>query len=181
MPGLTLITGGARSGKSSYALSRVTQHHRHPAFVATAQAFDEEMRDRIARHRAQRGDRFKTIEEPLDLAAALTSLPEEVDIAIVDCLTVWLGNLHHRAGGDESGIRAGIDALIDALPGVRCDLVIVTNEVGWGIVPENASARSFRDMAGMLNRRVAELADEVHVCVCGVPLCVKKDKGEYSL
>jgi adenosylcobinamide kinase/adenosylcobinamide-phosphate guanylyltransferase len=181
MPGLTLVTGGARSGKSSYALSRVTRQHRHPAFVATAQAFDDEMRDRIARHKTERGDRFRTIEAPLNLAAALTSLPEEVDIAVVDCLTVWLGNLYHHSGDHESRIRAAVDALIDALPRVRCDLVIVTNEVGWGIVPENSSARSFRDMAGMLNRRVAKLAEEVHLCVCGLPVCVKQRKGESSL
>ncbi len=172
---VTRVTGGARSGKSSYALD-AARAYAGRAFIATAEPTADEMRDRIARHREARGDSFITIEEPVDLAGALGSLGRDTAVAVVDCLTVWLGNLAHRAGGrlpERPGEVPEIAAFLTALAGPSCDLVIVTNEVGMGIVPENDAARAFRDLAGRLNQRIAALADRVVFMVSGVPLVVK--------
>lgn len=174
---MTLITGGARSGKSRYALE-LADRWRHRAFLATAEPLDEEMRRRIVRHRAERGEGWTTIEEPADLAGALARLAPETEVAVVDCLTVWLGNLVHRlsaraaAPPDPADLEtfpeiAALLALLDAPP---CRLVVITNEVGWGIVPDNALARTFRDLAGRVNEEAARRADRVVLMVAGRPL-----------
>jgi len=172
---VTLVTGGARSGKSRYALARM-EPYRKRAFIATAEALDGEMRDRIARHQAERADAFLTVEAPLALGEAIRWLPSGTDAAIVDCLTVWLGNLMHHFGDEEAPRREAIDALLEAVTTAPCDLVVVTNELGMGIVPDNELARRFRDEAGRLNQDVAALADEVVWVVSGLPVHLKRSR-----
>jgi adenosylcobinamide kinase/adenosylcobinamide-phosphate guanylyltransferase len=175
---LTLITGGARSGKSRYALE-LSQGARRPAFIATAEAFDDEMSERIRRHREERDGRWHTLEEPVDLAGALRRLPAGTDLAVVDCLTVWLGNLVHRRGEagltEDLGDFPEIAALLEALSHPPCPLMLVTNEVGFGIIPGNAMARAFSGLAGRLNQAVAARADRVLLVVSGLPLVLKSE------
>lgn len=172
---VTLITGGGRSGKSTHALWLAMRCEGKRAFVATAEAFDAEMSDRIAAHRKERGDAFMTVEEPLDPARILTGLPDDICVAVVDCLTVWLGNLmHHRPGMDER--YPEVSGMMNVLMDPPCDLIIVTNEVGMGIVPIDGMSRRFRDMAGRINQEAAALADTVILMVCGIPVVVKGDK-----
>jgi adenosylcobinamide kinase/adenosylcobinamide-phosphate guanylyltransferase len=146
--------------------------HRCRVFLATATAFDGEMADRIARHRRERAERFTTVEAPLDLATALAHLPSETDVALVDCLTVWLGNLFERHGAERESFEE-VAAFLRVIESPPCDLVVVTNEVGMGIVPENALARRFRDVAGRLNSEVAARANRVALMVCGLPIWAK--------
>ena len=175
MGSITLITGGVRSGKSAFALSLALKEHTHRAFIATAQALDEEMEERIAKHQHERGSEFTTIEEPIELMRTINSLDAHIGIAVVDCLTVWLGNLFHSHDNDPGSAREDVDIFFDALslPAPRCDLIVVTNEVGWGIVPENKLARDYRDLAGYTNRRMAELAKSVYLCICGIHSKIK--------
>jgi adenosylcobinamide kinase/adenosylcobinamide-phosphate guanylyltransferase len=173
MSRITLITGGARSGKSAFALSLGLRNYSKRAFVATAVPFDQEMKERISRHREERGDQFHTIEEPIDLPRVLTDLPGGIQVVIVDCLTAWLGNLYLHFEDAEEKVRRQVEAFLDHLDQPVCDLILVTNEVGWGIVPENPLARSFRDVAGYLNRRVAQKATYACLLCCGIPLPLK--------
>jgi len=163
---ITLITGGARSGKTRYAL--MSPGVKEPKiYIATAELCDDEMRDRAVTHRAERGDRWKTIEEPYDLAQQLVNLQGSV---VIDCLTVWLSNWVLR---DEDRVQDQIESFCDALRRTQSDVVAITNEVGSSIVPDNALARRFRDYSGRMNQRVAEVADRVYLMVCGIPLQVK--------
>ena len=173
MKHIVFITGGGRSGKSRYALQLASQYDKK-AFIATAEPIDEEMQERIARHRRERGESFITIEEPLDLAGAVGSLPPEIDVAVIDCLTVWLGNLMHRREVENQEFPE-LSAFIDALKDPPCDLIIIANEVGMGIIPHNEMARRFRDLAGGLNQKVAGLASRVVLMVSGIPLAVKEE------
>lgn len=166
-PLLALVTGGARSGKSRFALDRAAGLGLPLVFVATGEPGDEEMAARIARHRAERDPAWRTIEEPLEVAEVLR---REAGVAIVvDCLTLWLANLLEHGRALEPATRD----LLAALGARRSAVVVVTNEVGSGIVPEHAIGREFRDRAGFLNQAVADLADELHWLVCGQPLRVK--------
>lgn len=168
----TLITGGGRSGKSRHALRLAGFYPGKRIFIATAEPFDDEMRERIDSHKRERGEAFETIEEPLDLAGALRSIPGDAEVAVVDCLTVWLGNfMHHR--GAEAEACPEISDFLQILEEPPCDLIIVTNEVGMGIVPENEMARRFRDTIGWLNQEVARRAGRVVLMVSGVPVPVK--------
>jgi adenosylcobinamide kinase/adenosylcobinamide-phosphate guanylyltransferase len=184
-PTVTLITGGARSGKSRYALASAEEAGRQRAYVASAEPVDDEMRRRIERHRAERGEGWSTVEEPLDLAGALARLAPETEVAVVDCLTVWLGNLVHRAEGaaDLAADLANpatfpeIAALLALLDDPPRRLVLVTNELGWGIVPDNALARAFRDLAGRVNEEAARRADRVVLMVAGRPLELPGGRG----
>ena len=169
MSRITFITGGARSGKSRYALARAADQTKK-AFIATATISDDEMRNRIAHHQAERGESFVTIEEPRDLARAVRDLPPDIDIAIIDCLTVWLGNLMHEYRNSLPEPVPEIDTFLSAITSAPCPLLIVSNEVGMGIVPDNAMARAFRDRAGTLNQNVAARADEVILVVSGIPV-----------
>ena len=173
MPSITLITGGARSGKSSFALSLGLQNYSKRAFIATAVPFDQEMKERISRHREERGDQFHTIEESIELPRVLVALRGPYEMVVVDCLTVWLGNLYHHFQGEEEKVRVQVKAFLDHLDHPACDLILVTNEVGRGIVPEKPLARSFRDTAGYLNRHVAQKAATTYLLCCGIPLTLK--------
>jgi adenosylcobinamide kinase/adenosylcobinamide-phosphate guanylyltransferase len=165
---IILITGGARSGKSTRAEARVRDYPGRPVYIATAEAFDDEMRARIARHRARRGSEWLERETPLDLVSALTET-DGGGARLVDCLTLWLSNLMHaERDWEHEGCL-----LIDALGRQKSPVVLVTNEVGLGIVPDNALARRFRDAAGLLNQMVARVADEVEFVVAGLPMRVK--------
>ncbi|MFN6961579.1 MAG: bifunctional adenosylcobinamide kinase/adenosylcobinamide-phosphate guanylyltransferase [Rhodocyclaceae bacterium] len=164
---IELVLGGARSGKSRYAAQRAMASGLPVTFIATAQAFDAEMIDRIARHRAERPDAWRTVEEPLALAAALAHEAVPDRCLLVDCLTLWLSNVLLAGREDE------IEALTDMLPTLPGPLILVSNEVGFGIVPENALARAFRDEQGRLNQKIAQLADRVTLVAAGLPLALK--------
>lgn len=163
-----LVTGGARSGKSVLAERLTRAMGPEAVYIATAEALDGEMAARIAEHQARRGEGWTTHAEPLDLVGALAAT-DGGPPRLVDCLTVWLGNLMHHGRDWE----AAVAALEAALPAQAAPVVLVTNEVGAGIVPENALARAFRDAAGRINQRVAEVSDEVWLSVAGQPLKVK--------
>jgi len=165
---IILITGGARSGKSVRAEARARAFAGRPVYIATAEALDAEMADRIARHRARRGNEWLERETPLELVAALDET-DDGGARLVDCLTLWLSNLLH-AGRDWTSATA---ALADALARQRSPVVLVTNEVGLGIVPDNALARRFRDAAGIMNQTIARAADEVEFVVAGLPVRIK--------
>lgn len=165
---VVLIGGGARSGKSRYALLLARQRGKRLAFVATAQARDEEMERRIEAHQRERGGDFTTIEEPYDVAATLQT--DQYDCIVVDCLTLWLSNVLLSLDRDAAGEIVTFVAAAAASP---AQLILVTNEVGCGIVPDNLLSRRFRDLAGNLNQRLAEIAAEVYWMVFGQPLRVK--------
>ena len=169
---IILITGGARSGKSQYAERRAIELGGRPLYVATAEANDEEMVQRIAEHRNRRGTQWRTIEEPLELAEALLAEHGKTDCALVDCLTLWISNLLIRR--DDKYAREKVEELIEKLQQLNFHLVFVTNEVGSGIVPDNPLARKFRDLAGWTNQRMAQAANEVILMVAGVPIIAKK-------
>ncbi|RYH01463.1 bifunctional adenosylcobinamide kinase/adenosylcobinamide-phosphate guanylyltransferase [Salipiger sp. IMCC34102] len=171
MQGLTFVLGGAASGKSLYAESLVMGMDRPRSYIATAQAFDDEMRAKIARHRDQRGPDWTTMEAPLDLAAALDAVPAG-RIVLVDCVTLWLSNLLLR---DETLDEGGAAGFLAALDRRREPTVVVSNEVGQGIVPDNALARRFRTLQGGLNRQIADRADRVVAVMAGLPLALKGD------
>lgn len=164
-----LFLGGARSGKSRIAQETAETAPGELVYVATGQALDDEMADRIARHRADRGPRWRTIECPIDLAATIAAEGREGRILLVDCLTLWLSNLMFA----ERDIAAASARLVAALAGSRATVMLVSNEVGLGIVPENALARRFRDEAGRLNQVIAAAADEVFLVAAGLTLKMK--------
>jgi adenosylcobinamide kinase/adenosylcobinamide-phosphate guanylyltransferase len=172
---IILVTGGARSGKSRYAEARAAALGRRRLYVATAEAKDEEMERRISAHRARRGNAWHTVEEPLKVTEALLSRNGQVDCALVDCLTLWLSNL--LLAGGVSDVEKKVKELVELLPRLNFHMILVTNEVGSGIVPENPVAREFRDLAGSANQQFAAVADEVVLTVAGVPLIVKKDSA----
>jgi len=171
MKRVVLVTGGNRSGKSNHALD-LAGPYRKKAFIATAEALDQEMRARIEQHRRQRDPSFQTVEAPVDLAGALKALPPGVEIAVIDCVTVWLGNLFHRQLVKD-GLAAEIEAFLACIETPPCDLIIVTNEVGMGIIPADPETRRFRDAAGRINQRLARVAHEVILTVCGIPVQIK--------
>ena len=163
-----LVTGGARSGKSRFAQALAEQLHPERRYLATAQALDDEMRDRIRMHQADRDASWSTVEEPLDIAPLL--LGESV--ILLDCLTLWVSNLmHHR--GEGADLRPDFDALAAAVSAAPGPIILVTNEVGLGIVPMNRMAREFRDNSGWLSQRMAQVCDGVVLCVAGIPTWVK--------
>lgn len=166
-----LVTGGSRSGKTAHALG-LAMPFKNRIYLATAEAMDEEMEDRIARHQAERGHDFQTMEEPVDLAGALTRMPDETDVVLIDCMTVWLGNLMHKNGVQKEPY-AEVKAFVESLKTPPCTMIIVTNELGSGIVPHDAMTRTYRDHAGWLNQDIAKVSDEVYLVACGLPLTLK--------
>ena len=171
---LILVLGGARSGKSRYAQQLAERLWRKPVFLATAEVTDDEMAARIAKHRAARGSRWICIEEPLDLIAALSRAGTQGDGALVECVTVWLSNVLVNEG--ETGVAARQQALLTELRQRRHDIIVVSNEVGLGIVPEYPLGREFRDLAGWLNQAVAAEADAVVFIAAGLPLMLKGNR-----
>ena len=168
LPPLSLVIGGARSGKSTFAEGLATGTGRPRRYIATAEAWDDEMRARIAQHQRERGGDWTTVEAPLDLAAAL-ALALQDEVVLIDCATLWLTN-HLLADHD---LPAETARLLDALATCPAPVVIVSNETGWGIVPENALARRFRDEQGRLNQRLAAEADLVVTVIAGLPMVLK--------
>jgi adenosylcobinamide kinase/adenosylcobinamide-phosphate guanylyltransferase len=165
---IILITGGVRSGKSVRAEARAKSFAGKPVYIATAEALDTEMRERIARHRARRGSEWIEHETTLDLVPALKAT-DGGGARLIDCLTLWLSNLMH-AERDWSKETTG---LAEVLETQKSPVVLVSNEVGLGIVPDNALARRFRDAAGLMNQMIAQAADEVEFMVAGLPMRVK--------
>ena len=169
---VTLLLGGARSGKSQFAQDRLIGERR-VAFIATAEGLDEEMRQRIARHRAERPAGWTTLEVPLALEDAILQCSGKFDVILVDCLTLWTSNLMMAENSDSERIFVRAGRLCDALRQVTCSVVLVSNEVGSGLVPATDSGRLFRDLLGGMNRHVAAVADKVLLLVAGYPLTVK--------
>jgi adenosylcobinamide kinase/adenosylcobinamide-phosphate guanylyltransferase len=172
MKEIILVTGGCRSGKSSFALEYANRHFRQKVFLATGQALDDEMKRRISRHREARGPDWKTIEEPKKLTEALESLRSQVEVILIDCLTLWVSNLLMDGEGEEQ-ILSRVEALIELIQKVPQSIIVVSNEVGAGIVPKNKIARIFRDIVGLMNQRVAACSDTVVLTVVGLPHVIK--------
>lgn len=183
---IIFITGGARSGKSTFALKEASKISGNKAFIATAvRAYgdtplpDEEMKERIENHKRQRGNDWVTYEEPLKIADLVESIKNKYSVILIDCLTLWLSNIMHSDYDLHKEIKNLIDTLkncrgvLQYAPTQKSELFIVANEVGMGIVPENEIVRRFRDMAGLLNQKIAEVADEVYMVVAGIPVKVK--------
>ncbi|QQA42145.1 bifunctional adenosylcobinamide kinase/adenosylcobinamide-phosphate guanylyltransferase [Pelagovum pacificum] len=168
MLNLTLVLGGAASGKSSHAEMLVRESGRSRVYLATAQAFDTEMKQKIEEHRLARGDGWTTVEEPLEIAPALASVDAE-KIILLDCATLWLGN-YQLAGNDPAEAP---EVFAEALGHARAPVVVVSNEVGQGIVPADAMSRAFRNAQGRLNQRVAAMADRVVFVTAGLPQVLK--------
>lgn len=170
--GHVLVLGGARSGKTGFAERLAMRAGTKPAYLATAEALDGEMRDRVRTHQQQRQGRFATIEQPLELTSAILSAAREHDVILVDCLTLWITNLL----GANRDVAAAVEELAQTLSEVKSARVIfVSNEVGLGIVPDNPLARMFRDLAGSTHQRLAEICDDVYFVVAGLPTVIKGD------
>lgn len=163
------VIGGARSGKSRYAQARAEATGLAPIFIATAQPFDQEMQERIARHQSDRSGDWQTVEAPLHLAEAIESHCRPDRVLLVDCLTLWVTNLMLA----DRDIPAALDGMARAITATKSTVILVSNEVGSGIVPENALARRFRDEAGFVNQRVAATAVEVQLVCAGLNLRLK--------
>jgi adenosylcobinamide kinase/adenosylcobinamide-phosphate guanylyltransferase len=173
---VTLVLGGVRSGKSRWAQELAAKSER-VAYVATAQARDAEMRAKIRRHQEDRPAHWQTIEEPLELARVLMDNAEKFDLLLVDCLTVFVSNLMEAAETDEASMERRIDAFLEALRSAPTAVILVSNEVGSGVVPPYPAGRVYRDALGELNQRVAAIADNVVLMVAGLPLALKGSIG----
>ena len=175
-----LVLGGVRSGKSRYA-QRIAERWRRVTFVATARACDDaEMQGKIARHRAERPSKWTTVEEPLLLGSALQAAALHSDAILVDCLTLFSANLLEMHRDDEPGLQMQIDGLCQALEAPPTNIILVSNEVGSGVVPAYASGRRFRDLAGEINQRVAARADTVYLMIAGIPVTLKGPDKEVQ-
>lgn len=177
MAQVIFITGGARSGKSCFAEKRAREFGAPLGYLATAQSLDSEMDERIKRHRERRGGEWSTIAEPVYLPQALTRCDGQYQAILVDCLTLWLSNLlltyEDTTDQIEERIQEDLQLLKSTLQGMVTPVVLVSNEVGMGIVPDNRLARLFRDIAGTANQTLAGAADEVHAVISGIPLRLK--------
>ncbi|MBI1921374.1 MAG: bifunctional adenosylcobinamide kinase/adenosylcobinamide-phosphate guanylyltransferase [Geobacter sp.] len=172
MSKVIFITGGARSGKSRLAEELALSYGAPLGYVATGSAGDGEMAERIARHRARRGSDWQTMEEPLALQEVITGHDGYFNLMLVDCITLWLTNLLLQRE-DASGALAAVRSLTESFSSLVTPLILVSNEVGMGIVPDNRLARTFRDLAGEANELLAKAADEVYVLFSGMPLKLK--------
>ena len=170
-----LVMGGAKSGKSHFALNICEGLNMRCIFLATAQPLDPEMEERIRCHQATRGDKWHTVEEPIQLAAAIRELDDPGTVILIDCLTLWLNNLFMKYGTDQGPIDQAIGDLVKQLSGIRGAIVAVSNEVGLGIVPEDPISRRFRDTAGLTNQRIASVARKVVVIFGGLPVVLKDE------
>jgi adenosylcobinamide kinase/adenosylcobinamide-phosphate guanylyltransferase len=182
---ITFVIGGARSGKSSFVLNEVSKLEGTRAYVATGEALDDEMLDRISKHKEDRGPEWNTYEEPLDIAKVITDINDTYRVVVIDCLTLWLSNVLIRAQSTEHRTQTTEKSMQELIEALKCfknpsrvtrhasRLFIVSNELGMGIVPENAMAREFRDLTGFLNQKVAAIADEVFLVTAGIPMKIK--------
>jgi len=169
----TLVIGGCRSGKSNHALTLAAAFHIQPkTFVATCTAQDEEMRQRIQRHQKERGGQWRTLEVPLKIAAAITAHGGTAGIMLVDCLTLWISNMMME-GVDDRTILQQCQEVCELLKAPPCPIILVSNEVGTGIVPENEMARRYRDLAGWVNQQMAAACQNVIWMVAGIPVPIK--------
>ena len=169
LPPVTLVLGGARSGKSRYGERLAAQSGLTPVYVATAEAFDAEMDERIGEHKARRGAQWRNVEEPLELLAALKANAQADKCLLVDCLTLWVTNCMLA----ERDPVTACQSLVEALPSLPGPVIFISNETGLGIVPDNAMARRFRDMAGLVNQAIAAAADRVVFIAAGLPIVLK--------
>lgn len=171
--GTTLVTGGCRSGKSRHAqaLAEAVPGKRR-CYIATCVPLDDEMQRRVDRHQAERGPEWKTVEAPMGVAAAIDAQGPQADVILVDCLTLWISNLM-GAGREMDAVVAAAHELAAAVERAACPVILVTNEVGAGIVPENALARAYRDAAGLVNQIMAACCERVVWSVAGIPVTVK--------
>ena len=170
------ITGGRRSGKSSYALELAESMGEKRLYIATAEALDDEMKERIAHHREERGDRWDTVEEPIDIVNILDH-SRKYNVILIDCLTLWLCNIMHNGEasgepGDETIMRH-INRLADSCASSNTKVIAVTNELGLGVIPDDPLSRRFTDFAGIMNQRMAAAANKVVITVSGIPLTIK--------
>ncbi len=170
-----LVTGGRRSGKSSYALNLGESLGDKKLFIATAQALDKDMEERIARHKAERGNGWETMEVPVNISDAIKT-SSIYDVVLIDCLTLWLSNLMHEGNPKEKDIIEKIDALVTTSIMARPVIILISNEVGLGIIPDNPLARKFSDLAGTMNQKVAAAADMVVMTLSGIPMIIKSSK-----
>jgi adenosylcobinamide kinase/adenosylcobinamide-phosphate guanylyltransferase len=188
---IVLVTGGARSGKSSFAEKYVAKYGKRIAYIATAQIFDEEMKFRVDLHQSRRPSEWQTYEAPFDAHKAILEAGEKHDMILFDCMTIYTSNLLFSLSDiDDSKknyelIREKFSQLIEAAKSIKGTVVFVTNEVGCGIVPDNHLSREYRDLAGLANQLVAEVADKVYLVVSGIPVDIKKisevlDSGENN-
>lgn len=173
MSKVVLVTGGSRSGKSRFAERLAEEYAPLRGYLATGEPGDTEMADRIDRHRARRGPEWQTVEEPLQVAEALLANDHRFSVILLDCVTMWLSNLLFQSDPDPKEALRRVASFADSFQSFKTPLIIVTNEVGMGIVPEHPLARSFRDLAGEANEIIAAKADEVYVTISGLPLKLK--------
>ena len=169
---IVLVLGGARSGKSSWALKYTEKNYDSYMFLATAEVMDDEMADRVRLHKEDRGPQWKLREEPLAIANVLKTGCEGVEAVLIDCMTIWLSNVLLQKGEEEVPVYR--NRLIEALAQTTHSVIIVSNEVGTGIVPEHPLGRLYRDMAGSLNQKLAATADKVVMTVAGLPIYLKR-------
>ncbi|MCD6184178.1 MAG: bifunctional adenosylcobinamide kinase/adenosylcobinamide-phosphate guanylyltransferase [Deltaproteobacteria bacterium] len=168
-----LVIGGCRSGKSSQALKLADKFSdNRRTFIATCVPYDDEMKDRVARHQKERDNRWKTVEEPINLHKAITEHGKSSDIILIDCITLWISNLLLKSRRIDY-ILKNVEKLLDAVQKTECSVIMVSNEVGTGIVPENDLSRMFRDAAGFANQHIANVADQVTWMVAGIPVKIK--------
>jgi adenosylcobinamide kinase / adenosylcobinamide-phosphate guanylyltransferase len=170
-----LVTGGCRSGKSRYALNYANQHFSRKLYLATAEVLDEEMAVRVEHHQKDRGPDWETCEEPVEVVEKISQYSGKVEVILLDCLTLWLSNLLIR-WNDDLKVMDEIEKLTGAMETSLPSFILVSNEVGMGIVPADPLARRFRDLAGRANQRIAEVADRVVLMVSGIPVFVKGEE-----
>jgi adenosylcobinamide kinase/adenosylcobinamide-phosphate guanylyltransferase len=169
---IILITGGCRSGKSRYALDYANQHFSKKVYLATCEALDEEMAQRIEHHKKTRGPEWQTVEEPIEIVDRIRQCQNRADVILLDCITLWLSNLLMKWDLD-SRIVDEADKLIDVIGLCQSSLIIVSNEVGMGIVPADPLSRRFRDLSGLISQKIAGVADSVVFMVSGIPMFLK--------
>lgn len=179
MSKIVLVTGGTRSGKSLFAEEYAAKHGKKIAYIATAQIFDKEMEHRVALHQKRRPNDWYTFEAPYDAHATIEKISSEFDMLLFDCLTIYTSNLMFQAESQAledqyEYIEQNITKLLDSLKGRHGTIVFVTNEVGMGIVPSNDLSRQYRDLAGIVNQKLASVATQVFLVVCGIPIDIKK-------
>lgn len=173
--GCVLVIGGARSGKSRVSLNMADGLMKKKLFLATARSLDEEMHERIERHRRERGGDWTTVEEPVSIVNRIRDLDAGDTVILVDCLTLWLNNLFMEHGMSLERVHRALDELMDVLSRLKGVIILVSNEVGTGIVPDNELARVYRDTAGSLNQRIAAKAQKVVAVMAGIPLVLKDE------